>query len=147
MQSNILKSVAARRLFHQSIDESGAKDGVDMVSKWHLWDEDFQERLDVSEHPLSVLVRTQTAFDGRKIGIYDPDTGEPRVYDVLGETITDDTTGEFMAGSVTCRDVTQVKEDFAKLEEKSEQRFEVICDSTPHMVSNSKSHNRITICL
>ncbi|KAG9232421.1 hypothetical protein BJ875DRAFT_79625 [Amylocarpus encephaloides] len=125
---------AARKLFHRSADLSNIKDGVDMVTKWHVWDEDFSRRLDPTEYPISVLIQTQEPFPSKKIGIYDPDTGEPIYLDCLGEAIRDESTGEFLAGILTCRDVTGTVKQINEIKEKDEQRFEIICDSLPQML-------------
>ena len=95
-ESLTIPNKAARRLFHSSADLTHVKDGFDMVSNWHLWDETFTARLDPSEYPISVLIRTQTPFSSRKIGIYDSETDRKIVLDCLGEAIRDDATGEFL---------------------------------------------------
>jgi hypothetical protein len=99
-ESLTIPNRAARRLFHPSADLSHVKDGFDLVGKWHVWDETFTQRLDPSEYPISVLIRTQTPFSSRKIGIFDPDTGRKIFFDCLGEAIRDPDTGEFLAGIV-----------------------------------------------
>jgi PAS domain-containing protein len=133
-ESLTIPNRAARRLFHPSADLNNVKDGFDMVSKWHVWDETFTTRLDPSEYPISVLAKTQVPFSSKKIGLYDPDTHEKIIFDVLGEAITDDTTGEFLAGVVTCRDITVMTEQINAIKEKEEQRFQLICDSMPQMI-------------
>ncbi|KAL3423432.1 hsp90-like protein [Phlyctema vagabunda] len=133
-QSLTVPNAAARRLFHRAADFSTVKDGFDLVTQWHVWDETFTTQLDPSEYPISVLVRTQTPFSSRRIGLYDPETDRKMVYDCLGEAITDETTGEFLAGVVTCRDVTQVTQEIIELKDKDEQRFQLICDSMPQMI-------------
>jgi hypothetical protein len=133
-ESLTIPNKAARRLFHPSADLTQVKDGFDLVSKWHVWDETFTTRLDPSEYPISVLVRTQTPFEHRKIGIYDPDTNRKLVMDCLGEALRDEHTGEFLAGIVICRDVTSMTEQINEIKEKDEQRFELICDSMPQMI-------------
>jgi PAS domain S-box-containing protein len=110
------------------------KDGYDLMTQWQVWNEDFTQRLDPSEYPISVLVRTQQPFSSRMVGMHDPDTGKEIVFDVLGEAIRDEKTGEFLAGIVTFRDVTKVKSQLAEQVEKDEQRFQIICDSMPQMI-------------
>ena len=75
--------------------------------------------------------RTQTPFSSRKIGIFDPETDRKVVFDCLGEAIRDANTGEFLAGMVTCRDITEMTEQINEIKEKDEQRFQLICDSMP----------------
>lgn len=133
-ESLTIPNKAARRLFHPAADLTKVKDGFDLVSKWHVWDETFTQRLDPSEYPISVLVRTQTPFESRKIGIYDPETDRKIVFDCLGEALRDEDTGEFLAGILTCRDITSMTNQMNEIREKDEQRFELICDSMPQMI-------------
>jgi PAS domain S-box-containing protein len=133
-ESLTIPNRAARRLFHPSADLTQVRDGAELVSKWHVWDETFTTRLDPSEYPISVLVRTQTPFSSRRIGVYDPETGDKIVFDCLGEAIRDESTGEFLAGMITCRDITEVTQQISDIKEKDEQRFQVICDSMPQMI-------------
>ncbi|EHK98113.1 putative Two-component system protein A [Glarea lozoyensis 74030] len=126
-QSLTIPNKAARRLFHPTADLENVKDGADLVTKWVLWDETFTTQLDPEEYPISVLVRTQQGFSGRKFGLIDPDTNEKTVYDALGEEIRDETT-------VTCRDITDTMREINEIKEKDEQRFEMICDSLPQML-------------
>jgi hypothetical protein len=133
-ESLTIPNRAARRLFHPSADLTKVKDGFDLVSKWHVWDETFTTRLDPSEYPISVLVRTQTPFEHTKIGIYDPETDRRLVFDCLGEALRDQHTGEFLAGILICRDITSMTEQMNEIKEKDEQRFELICDSMPQMI-------------
>lgn len=44
-ESLTIPNKAARRLFHPTADLSSVKDGADLVSKWHVWDETFTTRL------------------------------------------------------------------------------------------------------
>ena len=129
---------AARRLFHPKADLQNVKDGFDLFTKWHVWDETFTTRIDPSEYPISILVRTQTPFSGRKIGLYDPETDRKIIFDCLGEAMTDEETGEFLAGILTCRDITSMTENMNEqineIKEKDEQRFQLICDSMPQMI-------------
>ena len=133
-ESLAIPNKAARKLFHPSADLTSVTDGLDLVSKWHMWDETFTTRLDPSEYPISVLIRTQTPFSSRKIGMYDPATGGKLILDCLGEAIRDENTGEFLAGMITCRDITRVTNEINEIKEKDEQRFHLICDSMPQLI-------------
>ncbi|TAQ84750.1 hypothetical protein B7494_g6944 [Chlorociboria aeruginascens] len=125
---------AARRLFYQTTDFTETTDGSDLIPKRHIWDETFQTQLDPSEYPISILVRTQETFESRKIGIFDPETNCKIIFDCLGEAITDLTTGEFLAGIVTYRDITDLTNQINEIKEKDEERFQIICDSVDSMI-------------
>ncbi|XMA18471.1 hypothetical protein WAI453_011262 [Rhynchosporium graminicola] len=132
-ESLTVPNKAARRLFHSQADFSDVKDGYDLVTKWHVWDETFTIRMDPSEYPISVIVKTQKPFESRKIGLIDPDNGKKLVFDCLGEAITDED-GNFLAGVVTCRDITTMTEAITEIKVKDEQRFQLICESMPQMI-------------
>lgn len=100
-ESLAIPNKAARKLFPKQADMSNVKDGMDfqlqhvfshtndfigfdLLGKWHCWNHDFTRTLDPSEFPISVLVRTQTPFPSRVVGLYDPDTEEKILYDCLG---------------------------------------------------------------
>jgi PAS domain-containing protein len=68
------------------------------------------------------------------IGLIDPDTGNKLIFDVLGEAIRDESTGEFLAGLITCRDITEFREEIAEIKERDEERFQLICESMPQMI-------------
>ncbi|KAK6612702.1 histidine kinase hhk6p [Botrytis cinerea] len=133
-ESLTIPNKAARRLFAREADMSNVKNGFDLVQKWHCYNHDFTEALDPAEYPISILVRTQTPFSSRLLGLYDPDTGNKILYDCLGEAVRDPDTGEFLAGIVTCRDITAVTQQIAEIKEADEQRFQIICDSMPQLI-------------
>ena len=130
-------NAAARRLFRKNADFDHASDGFELLSNWAVYTDDFSRQLEPEEYPISVLVRTQTPFDGMRIGMLGSD-GSKIVFDTLGEAIRDNTTGEFLAGVVTCRDVTKMAQEITQIKEKDEERFKLICDTMPQLVSLQK---------
>lgn len=60
--------------------------------------------------------------------------GRRTSYDILGEALRDDTTGEFLAGVVTCRDVTKITQVIDQIKADDEERFKLICDTMPQLV-------------
>lgn len=132
-ESIVIPNKAARRLFRHQ-DMSQVKDATDVVAAWDAWDETFTTKLEPHELPISVLIRTQTPFSSRKIGMLSPETGKRIVYDCLGEGIYDPESGEFLAGILTCRDITTFTQTINEIREKDEQRFQLICDSMPQLL-------------
>ncbi|KAJ5037345.1 uncharacterized protein L3040_007521 [Drepanopeziza brunnea f. sp. 'multigermtubi'] len=132
-ESLTIPNRAARRLFDPAADLSNVKDGADLITKWELYDETLTTKLDPSEYPISVLIKTQTPFSSRKFAMVDPDTKQKTVYDALGEGIYGDD-GEFLAGVVSCRDITSLTETITEIKAKDEQRFSMIVDSMPQMI-------------
>ncbi|PFH55975.1 hypothetical protein XA68_17249 [Ophiocordyceps unilateralis] len=124
---------AARLMLSANADLDTVVDGFDLLANWPLWTEDFSRRLDVGEYPMSILLRTETPFTSMRVGAFDRE-GKKIVHDVLGEAILDDTTGEFLAGVVTWRDVTDMTEEITQIKERDEERFKLICDTMPQFV-------------
>ncbi|UKZ75934.1 hypothetical protein TrVFT333_003630 [Trichoderma virens FT-333] len=124
---------AARELFPVDTDLDSSSDGFHLLQKWKVWNEDFTRQLDVSEYPISTLLRTETPFDSKRIGMY-ARSGKKIIFDVLGEGIYDETTHEFLAGIVTGRDVTMMREEITHIKERDEERFKIICDAMPQLV-------------
>jgi PAS domain S-box-containing protein len=127
---------AARKLFGEQHDSSSGTDGFAMIEQWQMWNEDFTQQLMPDEFPISILIKTEKPFSNMRIGTYRPD-GQKVVFDVLGEAIRDDTTSEFLAGVVTCRDVTTMTDEIVQIKERDEEReehFRLICDTMPQMV-------------
>ncbi|KAL6816486.1 hypothetical protein J3E69DRAFT_345566 [Trichoderma sp. SZMC 28015] len=124
---------AARQLFPVGADLDSSGDGFNLLEKWEVYNEDFTRQLDVSEYPISILLRTETPFASKRIGMYARD-GKKIIFDVLGEGIYDETTHEFLAGIVTGRDVTMMREEITHIKERDEERFKIICDAMPQLV-------------
>lgn len=126
-------NTAARKLFEKDAPLDGLVDGFELLEHWHMYTDDFSRQLDVDEYPISILLKTEQPFSSIRIGMYD-DEGKKIVYDVLGEAIRDDTTGEFLAGVVTGRDVTLMTEEISQIKQRDEERFRLICDTMPQLV-------------
>jgi len=109
-------------------------DGLDLLAHWDIWTEDFSRQLTEEEYPINILLREQLPFSGMRIGMINRRTDSKITYDVLGEVITDDETGEIVAGVVTCRDVTMLTNEITQIKEADEERFQIICDSLPQMI-------------
>lgn len=128
-----LPNRAARELFSKNADLEAPANGFDLLPAWSLWTDDFSRQLEPNEFPISVLLETETPFSGFRIGMYDKN-GKRCVFDVEGEALRDDSTGEFLAGIVTCRDVTKMAEEISRIKAQDEERFRLICDTMPQLV-------------
>lgn len=124
---------AARQFFSEDADLDSSADGLHLLNNWKVFTEDFSRQLDISEYPISVLLRTERPFDDRRIGMYGPN-GKKVIFDVLGEAVFDDDTHEFLFGVVTGRDVTMMTEEITHIKERDEERFKTICDAMPQLV-------------
>jgi PAS domain S-box-containing protein len=124
---------AAKELFNTPTNVN-IVDGYDLLPIWDLWNEDFTQKLEPSEYPIAVLLKEQQPFSGWRVGTYNKHTTEKIIYDVLGEVLSDDETGEVVGGVMTCRDVTQMAHEITKIRIADEERFKLICDTIPQMV-------------
>ncbi|KAH8836831.1 hypothetical protein MCOR27_009443 [Pyricularia oryzae] len=122
---------AARAMFRT--DQSDASEGDALLRRWDVYDEDFTQALEPQDYPISILLRTETPFTGIRIGMYNPD-GQKVVFDVLGEAIKDEQTGEFLAGVIYCRDVSPMKQIINNMKELEDEKFRLICDTMPQLV-------------
>jgi PAS domain-containing protein len=127
---------AARQLFHIEANLSDVKNGLELVMQWQSWDESFTAPLEARQNPIIELIRTEQPFASRKIGLVDA-MGDKHILDCAGEAIRDEITGEFLAGMVTARDITDITEKIRDMKAKDEQRFQLICDSMPQMIWTS----------
>ncbi|KAI2619009.1 hypothetical protein GGS26DRAFT_584818 [Hypomontagnella submonticulosa] len=129
---------AARELFLTTQDVD-FRDGFDMLACWDVWDGDFSRKYSESEFPIVVLLRERKPFSSWRIGMHDKKKGTRIVFDVLGELITNDETGEVIAGIITCRDVTRLAQEITDIKMADEERFKLICDTMPQMVWTTKA--------
>ncbi|KAF3764383.1 hypothetical protein M406DRAFT_91575 [Cryphonectria parasitica EP155] len=126
-------NAAARRLMTKGAQSTYSAEGMDILSSWIVYTEDFSRPLEHDEYPIAILLRTQTPFSGMRIGLLDTD-GKKIVLDILAEAIRDDETGEFLAGIITCRDVTKMAKEIDQLKARDAERFKTICDIIPQLV-------------
>ena len=109
-------------------------DPRNFLVQYNLWTEDFSRKLDVDELPIMELCHSQQPFDARRIAMYDPSTGSPRSFEVAGEPIVHEATGEFLGGIVIFKDVTQYTNQLAAQVHESERQFEYITNFIPVMI-------------
>lgn len=125
-------NAACRKLMNHSVIDSSS-DGADILNNWVVYSEDFSRVLEPHEYPIAILLDTQTPYSGLRVGIIDQN-GKRLVLDILAEAIRDEETDEFLAGVVTCRDVTKMAKEIDKMKERDAERFKTICDIIPQLV-------------
>lgn len=142
-------NAAARRLMEKDATLDKPFDGLEVLSNWKLYTDDFSRELEPSEFPMGILLRTQTPFSDMRIGVIDRDGNKIR-YNVLAEAIRDDETGEFLAGVISCRDVTEMAKEIDQIKARDVERFKIICDTMPQLVStyrcSPRSNRQATCC-
>lgn len=127
---------AAIRMVFPEDDESitGVRDQRDFLAHYVLWKGDFSEKLPLDEFPIMHLMTKRAKFKNRRVGMYHPTTGAQILYDVDGETILDDRTGEFLGGLVIFHDVTVYANTIIAQQAQNERQFESITNMIPQMI-------------
>ncbi|CAI6331611.1 unnamed protein product [Periconia digitata] len=103
------------------------------LSQFTIYTEDFSRELDVDEFPVMKIVRSQKQAS-RRLGMSHPVTGINHVFDVVGEPVLHNTTGEFLGGIVVFKDVTEYTNKIAAQVEKNERQFEYIANFIPILI-------------
>ena len=120
---------AVSRLMHEGPDIAFS-DVDKTLSRFRVYTEDFERELEQYEWPIVKLCREQKTFKGTRMGVIDYKRTR-RVFEVDGDGIYDEQTGEFLAGICTLKDVTWYM-DMVKQDEK---KFQLICECIPQTVS------------
>jgi len=104
------------------------------LTQFTCWTEDFQRELTLDEFPIMELCRTRQRLEKRQIGMRQPVTGTRLVFEVSGEPIIHEETGEFLGGIVVFKDITEFTKKIAAQIEENEKQFEYIANFMPVMV-------------
>ncbi|RWA15049.1 hypothetical protein EKO27_g15 [Xylaria grammica] len=114
---------AAKELFKSS-NHTNSSNGYGLLPSWDIWNE--------------ILLKEQKPFSGWQFRMHNAAVHRDLVYDVLGEILSNNETGEFIGGVVTCRDVTHIVQEITNIKETDDQRFKLICNTIPQMVWTAK---------
>ncbi|CAD6574617.1 MAG: hypothetical protein ASARMPRED_006837 [Alectoria sarmentosa] len=109
-------------------------DASDVLSRHRVFTEDFHRELEQYEFPIVKLCRTQQPFSRIRIGIMDSQSRQ-KVFEISGQCVYDEKTGDFQAGVCALKDVTWYTELLKMQNEQNEQQFQLICETLPQMVS------------
>ena len=131
-ESLAIPNKAATKLMYNKA-ESTDDEAHGVLSRFRIFTEDFSRELDVEEYPIVRLCRSQESFSKWKVGLLTAE-GAPKVYEASGEGIYDTKSGEFVAGIVAMKDVTEYTEIIRTQNEESEQQMELICETMPQMI-------------
>ena len=137
-ESLAIPNRAATELMHQPVDPT-SEDTYDVLSQFKVFTEDFKRPLKPEEFPIVQLCRTRQPFSGWRVGLIHPTLGR-RQYDVSGKVISDRATGEFQAGMVSLKDVTEYTDMLKAQDEENDQQFQLICDSMPQILWTAKAN-------
>lgn len=104
------------------------------LAQYTLYTEDFDQEIGVDEFPIVELCRSQRRIEGRRVGLRNPKTKAKLVFEIMGEPIIDEITGEFLGGIVIFKDVTEYTKRIAQQIKENERQFEYIANLIPIMV-------------
>ena len=131
-ESLAIPNKAAAKLMYTKADPA-SNEAYDIMSRFRIFTEDFERELDPEEYPIVRLCRTKKPFSKWKIGVLTA-SGSQKIYEVSGEGIHDERTGEFLAGIVALKDVTEYAEIIRTQNEENEQQMQLICETMPQMI-------------
>ncbi|KAF2132795.1 putative histidine kinase HHK6p [Dothidotthia symphoricarpi CBS 119687] len=109
------------------------------LQQFRVWTEDFQQELPLEDFPIMELCRSRKRMEKRRFGMRHPTTGHGIVFEVNGEIISHEETGEFLGGIVIFKDVTEYTNQIAAQIEENEKQFEYIANFMPVMVWTTTS--------
>ena len=136
-QSLAVPNKAVVRIMHFDTDPV-SDDGNDVLSRYRIFTEDFQQELEQCDFPLVKLCRTQQPFSRVRIGIMDSQNRQ-KIYEVVGQCVYNEENGKFQAAVCALKDVTWYT-DLLKAQneqnEQNEQQFQLICETLPQIVCN-----------
>lgn len=115
-------------------DYEGASTEQEFYSMFEVWTEDFKEVIKPQDFPIVRVCRTGKSVELMRIGMKLPKTAERRVFEINGEAISDEKTGEFLGGIVVLKDVTLYTNRIAAQQEQNERQFETIANMIPNMI-------------
>lgn len=137
-ESVVFPNAAARRLLAVQPDAT-SEDSYDFMSRFRPWSADFSRQLEDHDNPIVSLCRTQQAFTRWQIGLINESTGVRYNFDVSGHPMFDEKSGEFYAGLISFKDVTEYTEKIALQTAENEQQFQLICDMMPQMMWTTRA--------
>ena len=108
-------------------------EAYDIISRFRIFTEDFGRELDPEDYPIVKLCRTQQPFSKWKVGVLTA-SGTQKIFEVSGEGIHDKNSGEFLAGIVALKDVTEYAEIIRTQNEENELQMQLICETMPQMI-------------
>jgi len=109
-------------------------DSEDFLVQYKLYNEDFTKEKPVADYPIMYLMKTQKRFTNMRVGMIDNSTKRRNIYEVDGEEIRDEKTGEFLGGLVVFRNVTEFANTINAQKLQNERQFEDITNMIPAML-------------
>nr|POE49538.1 two-component system protein a [Quercus suber] len=127
---------AAIRLIYPWIEDGifdSNEQARDFLARYVLYREDFSEEIPLEDFPIMRLMREQVSFEGYRVGMYSAKDGSRMLFDVSGETLTDNK-GEFLGGLVLFNDVTAFTNTINMQKKQNEEQFKDITNRIPQLI-------------
>lgn len=137
-ESVVFPNAAARRLLSVNADAT-TDESYDFMSRFKPWSADFSRQLEDNDNPIISLCRTEKPFTRWQIGLINDKTGARSNFDVSGHPVFDEKNGEFFAGLIAFKDVTEYTEKIALQTAENEEQFSLICDMMPQMLWTTRA--------
>lgn len=131
-ESLAIVNKAAMALLQQKAG-SASSAPANLLTTFKVYTEDFARELETEEQPIFKICKSRKPFDRLKVGILDSNSQRKR-FDVRGETIYDKETGEFLAGMIFMKDMTEYAEIITNQLQAGQHQFQLVCDTIPQMV-------------
>jgi PAS domain S-box-containing protein len=142
-ESVVLPNLAAQKLLEVEADPV-SEHSYDFMSRLRPWTPDFSREIDENSNPIVTLCRDQQAFTNWRIGLLNEKTGARSNFDVSGHPVYDERSGEFLAGLIAFKDVTEYTEQIAHQTAENEEQFRLICDMMPQMIFTTTPDGLVT---
>jgi len=137
-ESVVFPNAAARRLL--AVNADATTDGsYDFMSRFKPWSADFSRQLEDNDNPIISLCRTEKPFTRWQIGLINDRTGARLNFDVSGHPVFDEKNGEFFAGLIAFKDVTEYTAKIALQTAENDEQFSLICDMMPQMLWTTRA--------
>ena len=134
-----VQNKAVARIMHFDTDPV-SEIGDDVISRYRVFTEDFEQEFDQNDFPIVKLCRTQQPFSRLRVGLMDSRMRQ-KVYEVVGQCVYDEKNGDFQAAVCALKDVTwytDLLKEQSEQNEQNEQQFQLICETLPQMVCTPK---------
>lgn len=113
--------------------EGPENDQRDFLARFHVFAEDLSRPWTLQDFPILNLLQTGKSFTGQRCCFKKPD-GQLGVYDLDGEVIRDEQSGEMIGGLVICKDVSEYMNSLERQKQLTASQFEIVAQKIPQMV-------------
>ncbi|ETI26524.1 hypothetical protein G647_03301 [Cladophialophora carrionii CBS 160.54] len=142
-ESVVFPNTAARKLLEVNTDPV-SEHSYDFMSRLRPWTPDFSRELGEAANPIVALCRNQQAFTNWQVGLLNEKTGKRSNFEVSGHPVYDERSGDFLAGMVAFKDITEYTEQLAHQTAENEEQFRLICDMMPQMIFTTTPEGLVT---